>query len=460
MRPLDSCRRLVRVLGGLWSPRTADHRWALGAAAVLFVAISAVRVLDMRAFDAPTVLFVVPITLCAVTFGIRGGLASAAVAFGLMVFLMQVTHYPLSVAGYAARTAAFVLVGAIVGSFADRREELEDELAPHRNLSLDLIATASFDGRFTQGQPRLDRRRWATTQDELVARALIEFVHADDRDATVAEWTRLAELGEDTLNFHNRYRHRDGSYRWLEWKMRPDASTAVGLRDRPGHHDEEGRPRSPSGCCSSSSRPSSGRSRNDRGSTRSSTRSCSAAARVVGCEIVGLRMIDENDPSYVVLAASTGVDERLTRGLAPRPVTEGIGGRAIVEERLADLERATASGAGEIELLTAAGVRAAMAAPVYGHGAVVGSLVIATHTDHRFSEADGETLGVLRGVRRRGRLDGARGGRRAPGADRSAHGAAEPRALHRPARPRHRARRAGRSARSRCCSSTSTSSSS
>ncbi len=101
-----------------------------------------------------------------------------------------------------------------------------------------------------------------------------------------------------------------------------------------------------------------------------------------------------------------------------------------------------------------------MAAPVYGHGAVVGSLVVATRSERQFTRGGRRHARVLRRVRRRGALDGTCGRRGAPGPDRSAHGPAEPRALHRPPRPRARARRARRRTRSRCCSSTSTSSSS
>jgi diguanylate cyclase (GGDEF)-like protein len=76
------------------------------------------------------------------------------------------------------------------------------------------------------------------------------------------------------------------------------------------------------------------------------------------------------------------------------PVTEGIGGRAIVEQRLL-ISNSYGSREGEIQMLAANGIRAAMAAPVYGHGAVVGSLVVATRSDHQFSEAESDTLGFF-----------------------------------------------------------------
>ena len=116
-----------------------------------------------------------------------------------------------------------------------------------------------------------------------------------------------------------------------------------------------------------------------------------AAAKVLDSEIVGLRLIDQNDPSYLILAAGTGIDERAMRILRRGPITEGIGGRAIVEERVL-ISNVYGEDEREIQLLAANGVRAAMAAPVYGHGAVIGSLVVGTATAHQFSEREASTL--------------------------------------------------------------------
>jgi PAS domain S-box-containing protein len=95
----------------------------------------------------------------------------------------------------------------------------EAELAPFFAQSLDLLCIAGLDGRFKRLNPA-----WAThlgwTLDELLAKPFIEFVHPDDREATLAEFATLAE-GGDTVFFENRYVHRDGSYRWLQWNARP-----------------------------------------------------------------------------------------------------------------------------------------------------------------------------------------------------------------------------------------------
>ena len=58
--------------------------------------------------------------------------------------------------------------------------------------------------------------------EELLAQPFVEFVHPDDREQTTAELQRLVS-GIPTIHFENRYRCRDGSYRWLSWTAVPHA---------------------------------------------------------------------------------------------------------------------------------------------------------------------------------------------------------------------------------------------
>lgn len=111
----------------------------------------------------------------------------------------------------------------LLGLFSGRRRrELEERLNRHAELSLDLIATANFDGYFTRLNPAWTRTL-GYSAEELMAEPFLSFVHPDDREATLAEAERQAKAGEEVLRFENRYRHLDGSYRWLEWTSRPDA---------------------------------------------------------------------------------------------------------------------------------------------------------------------------------------------------------------------------------------------
>ncbi len=85
--------------------------------------------------------------------------------------------------------------------------------------SRDLLSVASLDGRFLSLNPA-----WSVTLgwrlEELSERPFIEFVHPDDVEPTMLAAARLAQ-GEAQLDFENRYRCRDGSYRWLSWNAVP-----------------------------------------------------------------------------------------------------------------------------------------------------------------------------------------------------------------------------------------------
>jgi PAS domain S-box-containing protein len=87
-------------------------------------------------------------------------------------------------------------------------------------LSRDLFAVASGDGYFKRLNPAFaDALGWSL--DELLARPFLEFVHPDDRAATIRAVERQVLAGEPVQRFRNRYRHKDGSWRWLSWTSMP-----------------------------------------------------------------------------------------------------------------------------------------------------------------------------------------------------------------------------------------------
>jgi PAS domain S-box-containing protein len=66
------------------------------------------------------------------------------------------------------------------------------------------------------------------TMAELEGRPMLAFVHPDDLAATHAEMQRV--MGErDVRGFINRYRCRDGSYRYFEWRARREGEFCYGV---------------------------------------------------------------------------------------------------------------------------------------------------------------------------------------------------------------------------------------
>ena len=199
---------------------TRRSAWSTGvAAAVLFAAILGFRATYAHNADASLVLFVVPIALCAIEFGARGGLAAALFGFLLLVGWDVVSTDNLGSVGIATRSTAYLIVGGLLGRFVDERRALEAKVERHYDLSLDLFGTANLEGYFEELNPAWEQTLGHSTA-ELCSKPFLEFVHPEDRERTEAEAAKLAE-GEVTVHFRNRYRTADGDYLWLEWNVHP-----------------------------------------------------------------------------------------------------------------------------------------------------------------------------------------------------------------------------------------------
>ena len=98
---------------------------------------------------------------------------------------------------------------------SDPRQD-RDELF---NLSLDLLCVAGFDGVLIQVNPAWTRcLGWSA--EELTGGPMNRFILPEDVDAT--ERVRQAIYrGQPVRGFENRYRCKDGSFRWLSWNVHP-----------------------------------------------------------------------------------------------------------------------------------------------------------------------------------------------------------------------------------------------
>ena len=113
----------------------------------------------------------------------------------------------------------------IVEDITERKEaeralkEKSEELDRFFTAALDLLCIADTDGYFRRLNPQ-----WQVVLGyplaELEGRRFLDFVHPDDVANTLEA---LGDLSSEkpVTGFVNRYRHKDGSYRWIEWRSYP-----------------------------------------------------------------------------------------------------------------------------------------------------------------------------------------------------------------------------------------------
>ncbi len=112
----------------------------------------------------------------------------------------------------------FAALGQQLGAFVGRTRA-QEQLERFFTMSGDLLCIATFDGFFTRVNSSWHRILGYTTT-ELMAEPFIDFVHYEDREATAIAVGGLLR-GEPLVAFENRYRCKDGSYRWLNWTSTP-----------------------------------------------------------------------------------------------------------------------------------------------------------------------------------------------------------------------------------------------
>jgi PAS domain S-box-containing protein len=98
-------------------------------------------------------------------------------------------------------------------------QQKSQELDSFFNVSLDLLCIANTDGYFLRLNPAWESTL-GYTRDELKSKRFFDFIHPDDGKATLETIATLASR-RNVVDFTNRYRCKDGEYRWLQWQAAP-----------------------------------------------------------------------------------------------------------------------------------------------------------------------------------------------------------------------------------------------
>jgi len=107
--------------------------------------------------------------------------------------------------------------GVIIDITARKQAEAErEQFLRFFQTSGDIMVIADPNGAFLKTNPACTELLGYTTA-ELVAKPFVDFIHPDDKQPTLDEMVRQQQVGS-SLNFENRYRCKDGAYRWLSWR--------------------------------------------------------------------------------------------------------------------------------------------------------------------------------------------------------------------------------------------------
>ena len=105
------------------------------------------------------------------------------------------------------------------------REEATADLSRFFQLSVDMLCVATLAGYFKRVSPAFTAvLGWSA--DELRASPFTEFLHPEDRAATLAAVDHLRG-GKQVNDFENRYRCKNGRYRVLEWRAISEPQTGL-----------------------------------------------------------------------------------------------------------------------------------------------------------------------------------------------------------------------------------------
>ncbi len=98
--------------------------------------------------------------------------------------------------------------------------DLKIEYERFFSVSLDMLCISSYDGHFKKVNPAFEAVL-GFSAEELCTKSYLDFIHPDDIERTIKEVEKQMLTKQQVFSFENRYRCKDGSFKWLSWKSAP-----------------------------------------------------------------------------------------------------------------------------------------------------------------------------------------------------------------------------------------------
>ena len=134
------------------------------------------------------------------------------------------TDYPVELSIQLSHAEDPPVFHAIAQDMSERAR-IERERDRMFHLSPDLLATGTFEGYLTRLNAAWGRRL-GFTEEELLSKPFMSFVHPDDAALAQAQLVGLRN-GRAVQGTAIRMRCRDGSYRWISWNVDPPGADGV-----------------------------------------------------------------------------------------------------------------------------------------------------------------------------------------------------------------------------------------
>ena len=153
------------------------------------------------------------------------GLRQALVLWDLRRFWpISVTWRATEIIGLIVSIMALLVVFFLKRMLTERKQ-VEDSLHKIYEIPTALILVVNKDHKIVQVSSGWEVM-FGYDREELVGKPFMEFLHPDDLETTLNKADQ-ARTGMAVLNFENRYRCKDGSYRTLAWFSSIDKETGL-----------------------------------------------------------------------------------------------------------------------------------------------------------------------------------------------------------------------------------------